>query len=53
MGEVAEDSGKTGGGFMISGTSVSLSVDLLASSVLGYHAIAVGCMGIKFNTLIA
>ena len=37
---------------MISGTSVSLSVGLLASSVLGCRTTVAGCIGIKFNMLI-
>ena len=50
-GEGARDSGKVGGGFMISGTSVLLSVGLLASSVLGCRITVAGCIGIKFKML--
>ena len=50
-GEDTGDSGKAGGGFMISGTSVSLSVGLLASSLLGCRATVAGYIGIKFKML--
>ena len=50
-GEGVRDSGKVGGGFMISGTSVSLSVGSLASSVLGCPITVAGCIGIKFKML--
>ena len=50
-GEGTGDFSKVGGGFMISGTSVSLSVGLLASSLLGCHTTVAGCIGIKLKML--
>ena len=50
-GEGVRDSGKVGGGFMISGTSVSLSVGSLASSVLGCPITVARCIGIKVKML--